>query len=251
MTRKNLRLLMLSLCVAAPLTGNAACKSSMIEGHYGFTTKATSTTGVISTGLSRVDFMSNGKVSENYFVNTTTTSYEASSLGTYSVTSDCKFSMNVLDSTGEPYGLTGRVNPMTREIVVLETNSGSADVSTAVMYPVGLDFCTDQRFSGRYAFLSQGIVPASNGSSQRVPESRIGWFTADQDNLNQPVQLINLNGVVTESTPEVIPKTTLDSCLVNISNSQFVGVIVEKGARVLYMDRSPGSNRTGVMLKVR
>jgi hypothetical protein len=74
---------------------------------------------------------------------------------------------------------------------------------------------------------------------------------ADQTALNQAVELVNFNGSLSESLPTQIPSTTLKSCLVDIDNGGFAGVVVERGHRVLYMDLAPGSTRLGLMTKVR
>ena len=84
-----------------------------------------------------------------------------------------------------------------------------------------------------------------------VPESRLGWFIADGAQLEQPIEWVNTNGVITKTPPTQIPSDTLESCLIDLGQGSFAGVIVERGHRALYMDLAKGSYRLGTMLKVR
>lgn len=246
------RFIALTACLLLPVTGYSYCKARELQGLYGLTTQSIGSDGVESTTLSLFDFKSNNLVDETYFVNAINkTTVNATASGKYTVARDCSFTLLVADSGGGAYGLTGQLNPKTKEVSVLQTIPNNVTVSMGVMHPVGLSYCGPQTFKGRYAFLSGGRVPSMNNASQRVPESRVGWFNASKTELLQPVQLINQNGVVTESAPTTIPSKILPSCLMNISNGGFTGVVINRGKMALYMDLSAGSTRVGMMSKVR
>lgn len=235
-----------------PVTSSAECKPSQIQGLYGLITQAIGPEGVDTTTLSLFDLKPDLTVQETYSVNTPYRAIvNASASGTYSVGSDCSFELLVRDSNGSPWGLTGQLNPKTRTLAVIQNVPNKDTVAMGTMHPVDLKHCGPATFKGRYAFISGGRVPATSNPLPRVPESRIGWFTANSRALYQPVQWINLDGVVTESAPTVIPSKTLRSCLMDISDGAFTGVVIERGQRALYMDLSPGSTRTGLMAKVR
>lgn len=250
-TKNLIRLALTTFLFAVPLTGVGDCNKTSIRGLYGLATQGIDSAGVHSTTLSLFEFKADKTVEEIYYVNTPSASWKSTASGSYSVSTACEFSLKVKDTRGAFYALAGRLNPKTRQLSVIQTLPNSEEVATGVMYPVGLKHCGARRFIGRYAFLSQGVVPEDEGSPARVPESRVGWFVADQTALNQPVELVNFNGSLSESLPTQIPSTTLESCLVDIDNGGFAGVVVERGYRVLYMDLAPGSTRLGLMTKVR
>lgn len=250
---KRLSLLMPLLATSLiPTHGLAACKATQIQGLYGLITQAIGPEGVDTTTLSLFDLKPDLTVQETYFVNTPYRAIvNASATGTYSLGSDCDFLLEVRDSDGSPWGLTGQFNPKTRELAVIQTIPNKDTVAMGTMHPVDLKHCGPATFKGRYAFLSGGRVPASSNPLPRVPEARIGWFTANRRALYQPLEWVNFNGDVTQSEPTVIPSKTLRSCLMDISDGGFAGVVIERGQRALYMDLAPGSTRTGLMAKVR
>ena len=250
-TKSLFGLALAALLITAPLPGFAACNQTWIRGLYGLTTQGIDAAGIRSTTLSLFDFKADKTVEEIYYVNTPSASWKSTASGSYSVSPACEFSLKVKDTIGRFYALDGRLNTKTNQLSVIQTLPNNEEVATGVMYPVALKHCGSRRFIGRYAFLSQGVVPEDDGSLARVPESRVGWFVADQTALNQPVELVNFNGSLSESLPTKIPSTTMESCLVDISNGGFVGVVVERGHRVLYMDLAVGYTRLGMMKKVR
>lgn len=250
-TKKLFGLALTAFFFAVPLPSFGACNETWIGSLYGLTTQGIDSAGVHSTTLSLFEFKADKTVEEIYYVNTPSASWKSKASGSYSISPACEFSLKVKDTNGTFYALAGRLNPKTRQLSVIQTLPNSEEVATGVMYPVGLKHCGSGRFIGRYAFLSQGVVPEDEGSPARVPESRVGWFAADQTALNQPVELVNFNGSLSESLPTQIPSTTLESCLVDIDNGGFAGVVVERGHRVLYMDLAPGYTRLGMMKKVR
>lgn len=243
-------MLVLGLAVSAG-SATAACKSSQIRGLYGLATQALGAAGIEGTTLSLFDFDGTDQVSEVYFVNTHGQSWKSSAKGRYSVVNDCSFHLEVKDLSGVDYALEGQINAKTGQVNVLQTLPEGTSVSAGILRPVGLRRCRTRDYFGRYAFLSQGRVPSPVVPALHVPESRVGWFFAGESALEQPVQWVNTNGVLVETPPETIPSETLESCLVDLADGGFAGVLVDRGRLVYYMDLEAGSYRLGLMQKVR
>ena len=250
-TNTRLSVLLIAWSFAASGPTLAKCSPGELRGLFGLTTQALGSAGIEGTTLSLFDFKNNHSVDEVYFVNTGNASWKSTATGNFSVTPDCHLSLTVKDPGGTLYALEGRINPNNKVVNVLQTQPNNEDVSIGVMRPVGLKRCHTDRFIGRYGFLSQGRVPVKNDSLTLVPESRLGWFIADGAHLEQPVEWVNTNGVISKTPPTQIPSDTLDSCLIDLGQGGFAGVIVERGHRALYMDLAKGSYRIGTMLKVR
>lgn len=229
----------------------ANCQTAGVQGLYGLTTQALGEAGIEGTTLSLFQFDGQGSVDETYYVNTANKSWRARALGDYSVASDCRFSLQVKNPDGSLYALEGRLNPADFSVNVIQTLPDNPLVSVGTLQRIGFKSCKTRNFLGRYAFLSQGRVPSSSSSSgAKVPQSRVGWFFADGEALQQPVEWVNSNGSVSETPPTQIPSETLETCLLNIDNGGFAGVIVDRGRKILYMDLAAGSYRLGVMQKV-
>ena len=248
-TRLSLLLIALSLGASNPIL--AKCSPGELRGLFGLTTQALGSAGIEGTTLSLFDFKNNYSVEEIYYVNTGGASWKSTATGNYSVSADCHLTLEVKDSGGAFYALKGRINPINKVVNVLQTQPNNSDVSLGVMRPVGLKRCNRNPFVGRYGFLSQGRVPLKNDPLTLVPESRLGWFIAEDAQLEQPIEWVNTNGVITKTPPTQIPTETLESCLIDLGQGGFAGVIVERGHRALYMDLAEGSYRLGTMLKVR
>lgn len=250
-TRKVASLMLLGFAFLTSWPAYSGCKTSQIKGLYGLATQGLGASGIRGTTLSIFDFNGSGQVSEIYFVNTGQKSWKSSASGTYSVSSDCAFLLSVKDQSGTVYALEGQLNPRNKTINVLQTQPNNELVSSGVVRPVGVGHCKTRNYLGKYAFLSQGNVPSPGGTPGWVPESRVGWFFANGSFLEQPVQLVNINGLVVETPPTQIASQTLESCLIDIDEGGFAGVILDRGQRAYYMDLAPGSYRLGLMRKVR
>lgn len=245
------RLLPLVFIFFFPVAGHTACDARQVRGLYGLTTQALGADGVETTTLSLFDFKADNVVNETYFLHSfARTITNAVATGTYSVSPSCSFALDVKDTSGVVYGLKGQLNPRTGQLNVLQTLPNQNTVAMGVMYPVGLKRCLPSTFKGRYAFLTDGRVSPVGKLLSPLPESRLGWFTAITPKLYQPVQWVNLNGLFLETPPAEIAVST-SSCLIDLSEGGFAGVIVDRGRRALYMDLSAGSVRLGVMSKVR
>ena len=229
---------------------DSKCRTAQLKGLFGLATQGLGSEGIRGTTLSLFDFNGLGSVSEIYFVNTGQKSWKASAAGQYSISADCTFSLEVKDQNGGVYALEGRMNSVSKTVNVLQTKPNNALVSVGIMRPVGFQQCGIASYLGRYAFLSQGSVPAPALSNIWVPESRVGWFLANGTDLIQPVQWVNANGVVVETPPTQFPSKTLESCLIDIDDGGFAGVVLERGRRAYYMDLAAGSYRLGLMEKV-
>ena len=250
-TNTRLSVLLIAWSFAASGPTLAKCSPGELRGLFGLTTQALGSAGIEGTTLSLFDFKNNHSVDEVYFVNTGNASWKSTATGNFSVSADCHLTLTVKDPGGTLYALKGRINPMNKVVNVLQTQPNNEDVSLGVMRPLGLKRCNRNRFIGRYGFLSQGRVPLKNDPLTLVPESRLGWFIAEDAQLEQPIEWVNTNGVITKTPPTQIPSETLDSCLIDLGQGGFAGVIVERGHRALYMDLAKGSYRLGTMLKVR
>lgn len=227
------------LLFLVPQLGQARCNRFDIDGLYGLSTEGIGPSAQTVATLSLFDFVpKQNLVREIYYVDTVDGQSKSSALGSYSVSVDCRFTLDVVNLDGVHYVLEGELDPKGRTVQVMQTIPKNASVALGVMRRVGLKRCSAATVSGEYVFLSQGL---DNG----VYQARLGRVKTNVLGFDQTAERVNSEGVVSLSPPALIPFNVARNCTAQLLDGGYPAVIVDGGKGLLYLAGGAGTIRAG------